>query len=389
MAIAPSFFGLHIGGPIETNLGPNPPGGVSTLWPPWKPISFRAWDNWGGVFPDYTYKQGVSAWASVETASGIFDWSLFDLIWPKLIAEGVTDVLFGFGYIPSWAFNADDTIQTDAVQAWVTAYLTRARQNGLSIKFVEGVNEADVPTNFPGTMANLVAIQQAIYQAAKTFDPSIQVVSPPYNSLQAAALYFGQFLDAGGGQWCDIIAFHGYPDVAITSASTYQNYWNQFQTMLAAKGQGNKPVWNTECNSLNSTVASRVTWLSWSTFIDLSNGVARRFAYDWMNDGYQLWDATVPPAGIINAAGIAYQQFFNWLNGATLGQKAALNGKTWTCQITRPNYQAIAAWTDDGSALQYQAPCWAKQYRDLAGNTVMIKKNARVPLGANPVLMVS
>ncbi len=381
-----SFFGTHIGGPIETNLGPN--GGVSTPWPTWNPTSFRTLNVWGGVPPLYSYKQSVSGWGSVETASGIFDWSLFDLVW----AKGVTDVLFAFNDIPTWAYS-NGTFDLVAVGNWITAALTRARQNGLPIKFVEGINEADVPNSWgngiSGTVQDQVNIQKAIHDAARAFDPSIQVVSAPYNSLQAAALYFGAFLDAGGGQYCDIIAFHGYRDQAITSPSTYQSYWNKFSAMLAAKGQGNKPVWNTEFNALNEPVDQRVTWLAWSSFIDMSNGIARRFVYDWVNDGYQLWDANVVPNGIVNAAGIAYQQVFDWLNGATLGQKAALNGKTWTCQITRTSYQAIAAWTDDGSAAQYQAPCWAKQYRDLTGNVTVIKKNARIPLAANPVLIES
>ena len=85
------YFGMHVVGPIETNLGPH--GGISTLWPPWDPVSYRVWNVFGGVPPTYTYTQSVSGWESVETSSGVFDWSLFDLVWPKCL------FLRGDGYI--------------------------------------------------------------------------------------------------------------------------------------------------------------------------------------------------------------------------------------------------------------------------------------------------
>ncbi len=384
MTIPFSSFGIHIGGPIETNLGGQ---GISTLWPSWSPTSYRVLDVWGGVPPDYTYTQRVSDWAVVETTQGNFDWSLFDLVWAKLIAKGVTDVLFGFQNIPAWVFNADGTIQADAVSAWVTAFLTRARDTGLPIKAVEGPNEADVPANFPGTMANLITIQQAIYTPTKAFDPAILVLSPPYNSLQAAALYFGQFLDAGGGQYCDVIGFHGYPDVGITSPSTYQSYWTQFKAMLAAKGQGAKPIWNTEYNALNDTVDKRVTWIGWSSILDYANGVARRFVYAWDQTGYQLWNADVAPSGTINTAGIAYQQVMNWLLNAT-AQPAVLNGNVWTCLLQRNGNPAIAAWTDNGAAGSFVPPHWASAYKDLAGATTNMHGRS-VPVGANVVLIIS
>jgi hypothetical protein len=97
-AIGLNFFGLAILGPIETNINGS---GRALVWLTSNPTNWRAIDNYE-VPPGYTCTQGVSGWGSVETTNGFYDWSLFDLVWAKLKAQGVTDVVFSFQGLPSW-----------------------------------------------------------------------------------------------------------------------------------------------------------------------------------------------------------------------------------------------------------------------------------------------
>jgi hypothetical protein len=452
------FFGLEILGPIETNIGGS---GHGIIWPTWNPTTWRAIDNFGPVPPGYLYTQGVSEWGAVETADGVYDWSLFDLIWPKLISKGVTSVLMSLQTIPQWAqignaysftgatvtsaspcvvtaagntyangwkvffnggtlptgltagtvyyvvhngtdgagkfrlaltsggadINTTGSAGTSTVTAadtppktmsklgaWVTSYLTRATLDGLSIKFVEGLNESNNgPGFFVGTQAELVSMQQQLYNAAKAYDSTIQVLSPPPNSpsVTGGQAFISAFLAAGGGAYCDIIAFHGYPgDYPTNSQSLHKSNVAAIITLAAGK-----PVWNTEYSSLLATPPGDEIWLSACSFIDWSLGVQRMFfyAYDAASPHDVLWNNPVasPPSGSLTVAGIAYQTLVTWLVGATVTTPLTLTGVVWEVGITQASGVICrAVWTSDGTTPSYTVPGFATNYLKLDGSTV-------------------
>ena len=479
LAIPLDFFGLCVLGPIETNIGGS---GKPLIWPSWNPTSFRAISNYGGVPPGYTYTQGISQWGAVETSNGTYDWSLFDLVWPKLISQGVTSVLMALESIPQWAqvgnaysfagatissgspavvtatgnqyqngwrvfftggtlpsgnqlvlgrvyyvvnasgstfnvaatsagppINTTGSAGTSTVTAadtppaslatlstWVTSYLTRATLDGLPIKFIEGMNEPnDGPGFYVGTQADLVAMQKTIFNAARAYDPTIKVLSPPFNTLAtfglAGAIYAQAFLSAGGGAYADIIAFHGYPaDPGTYSQTLYYNELSSFISMLASQGQSWKPIWNTEYSSASGAAAADETYLAATTFIDLCAGIARKYYYAYENGSPSdiLWSPpnVTPPNGALNVAGIAYQQLVGWLTGATLTSPLSVSGVVWSVNLTLAGgMQARAVWTVDGSTPSYPVPSWATQYKTLAGGTVT-GLGATVVIGGNPLL---
>lgn len=279
--------------------------------------------------------------------------------------------------------------------AWIEAVAAEAITDGLPIKFFENVNEFNNGPGFwVGSYAELTSMQQAIY-AAKAVYPSIQVLSPPVNTLGAAPILNVQsFLQAGGGTYSDIIAFHGYPsDLPGHSQTLYATEIGLFKTMLASNGQSGKPIWNTEYSSLSGVPATDETWLAATSFIDWSNGVARKFyyAYDGGSPSDILWSPpnVTPPNGALNVAGVAYQQIVNWMTGAFLSTPCSINGVIWTCGLTRGGgYQAQAVWTSDGSTPTFSVPGFATQYRDLAGATHG-GLGVTVTLGANPILLES
>jgi hypothetical protein len=388
-SLSKDFFGLHILGPIETNLGGS---GKPLVWPTWNPTSWRALDNYGGVPPTYTYAQGISNWGAVETSDGVYDWSLFDLVWAKLISKGVTNVLMGLQGTPLWAnggVTAAPPTNMAKLGAWVTSYLTRATLDGLPIKFVEGVNEWNNGGSFyNGTVAQLVSMQQALYNAAKAYDPTITVLSPPVNSVgPSQQANISSFLSAGGGAYCDVIAFHGYPsDPGTYSQVTYRT--NVTSIIAIANGVG-KPVWNTEYSTLSGVGAPDEIFLAATTFINWSLGVARHYYYAYDNSSTNdiLWDYTIGPSGTLTVSGVAYQNLVTWLVGANIQVPLALTGVVWTIDILRSNGKyGRAVWTSDRSTPSYAVPSWATQYLTLAGGTVG-SLGANVTIGALPILL--
>lgn len=292
---------------------------------------------------------------------------------------------------------------TTFITNWVTQYLTRATANRLPIKFVEGPNEpSDGVTLYVGTIAELVTIQNTIYTAAKAYDSTIQVLAPPVNGTTSGGTqapgtpnggltYLQAFLVAGGGAYCDIIAFHGYPaDSPTFSPVTYATNLAAFVAMLAANGQGLKPLWNTEFSSVSATASVDETYLARTMFIDLSYGVSRRYYYSYEGTGSSfLWinPTNSPPTGALNVAGIAYNQMVNWLSGLTLVAPLSTAGVVQSCDFAGVGgYHARAVWTSDGTTPSYTTPPWASQYRTLAG-TAVVNPGASVTLGANPIFL--
>lgn len=485
MAILSSdFFGATILGPIETNIGGS---GHGLIWPPWNPTTWRAIDVFGGVPVDpilgaFSYLQGVGAWSAVEVSDGTYDWSLFDLVWAKIIAQGITSVLMPLQSFPQWAmvgnaysfagatvsaatpcvvsapgnqyqngwrvFFTGGTLPTgltlgggnppgqyyyvvsngvdgagkfrlaltsggaainttgsggtstvtagdtppanmSKLSAWVTSYLTRATLDGLPIKFVEGVNEPNNgPTFFVGTQAELVSMQQKLYNAAKAFDPTIKVLSPPPNtpSVSGGQSYISNFLAAGGGAFFDILSCHGYPgDFPTNSQILYQT--NIGSVALLA---GRKPLWISEYSSELATPPGDEIWLSSTAFIDWSAGVERKYfyAYDSGSPHDVLWNNPVasPPIGSLTVAGVAFQTMFS-LAGSSIKVPLSLNGVVYSMDFVRSNgAYCRAVWTSDASTPSYNVPKWAANTLNLDGTSTSNPGQA-IAIGGLPKIL--
>src|SRR5260370_32115355 len=121
-------------------------------------------------------------------------------------------------------------------------------------------------------------------------------------------------------------------------------------------GLSAKPLWDTE-NSWgyqNSDAITdpdqRAAFVSRNYLLHWSVGFARTYWYAWdnLNIG-TMWN---PTSGIAKA-GIAYEQVYNWMNGATM-TACSPNGSTdfyhaiYTCDLTRSaGYHARAVWNTD------------------------------------------
>jgi hypothetical protein len=131
-----------------------------------------------------------------------------------------------------------------------------------------------------------------------------------------------------------------------------------------------------------------------------SAGVERVFWYQYNNtENGTLWLANPDPhqrnaPGTLLDAGIAYQQVYKWMVGATMEGPCAVNGTTWTCQFSRPGgYVAEAVWDTSQtcnrgvcSTINYNAEPQFTNYSTLYGKNQKIQ-GGKVPIGAKPVLL--
>lgn len=383
----------------------------------------------GGVpWPDFLFGSirlwgTTTTWADLEPANGSYVWdsgpdNIIDN-WLNLgQANGVTDFVYTFGKgtppwissnpgdtfcnkvggaaTPGWCdppsdVNADGTGTDAAFIAFVTALVQHAAGR---IQTWECINEADGPSSeWTGNIAQTLRMCTDMYNTVKSIDPSAKVATPAPTGAGSSGLdgkavsWMLSYLQAGGGNFADIIAFHGY--VPETDPERVVGITQGITNDRSSNAVVSKPVWDTEMGytvsdlpdaNMQAAFLARVYLLQWSY------GVSRFYWYSYGNlETGELWT----PAGD-NPAGVAYGVVFNWMVGSTVTSACAPNGTVWTCGFkTIKGDQVEAVW----DTAQICSPCSTSnfspgsgftKYQDLAGNTHSIS-GSTVPIGAQPI----
>jgi hypothetical protein len=131
------------------------------------------------------------------------------------------------------------------------------------------------------------------------------------------------------------------------------------------------------------------------------------YGWDFGTDG-QFWNNS--GSGAFTGAGIAYQNVYQWLDGAsTLGPctetTSGTNAGVWTCSFARPNgYFALAVFDtalcapsedfscSEATSFTYTFPKTPAgtsytEYRTLSGSTVSLSGDTTVSIGLEPILL--
>jgi hypothetical protein len=365
-------------------------------------------------------------WLELNPSPGVYDWTMLDNYLGTVQSHPV-DVMYTFGETPAWAssnptqvcgtsaqtpgscappndLNPDGTGTNQHWKDFVSAIVTHAAGR---IQYWEIWNEPTVPGYWVGTNAQMLRMAQDAYGIIKAADPSALVTTPtPSTGIYGVANWMGPYLALGGGQYADIISFHGY------SWSTQPGVYpqpedivplvNNLRAQLVTYAQDKKPLWCTE-GSWGDTSGNgfvdpdmHAAYLARHYLLQQSEGVVRYywFAWDNGNDTAGLPDGLWSPTTGLTSSGLAYEQVENWIVGAAPSAQCSVVGTLWTCDFTRGNgYQAEAIW--DTSQSCANGACGTQphtigsqfvHYRDLDGNTVAVG-NGSVPVGAKPILL--
>jgi hypothetical protein len=359
--------------------------GANPLHPainPWDRTGFGTLRPWG------------ISWRMVQTARDSFDWSEFDATVAFARAASM-DLLFVLGdKTPSWAgATAATPPDPEDWRRWVAAVVARA--DG-AIAYWELYNEPNFITHFEGTPADLVGLAQIAYTTIKAADPTLQVVSPSPSAGSAVtsdvATWMEAYLTAGGGDACDIMAFHGYRlPTDISNGESLVADIAALRAVLADHGQDDKPLWNTESSWSGSGVdsvespqhaAAQAGFLAKLYLLQWSLGVRRTYWYapNESHRQFRLWSA----AGGLNAAGRALQEVRRWMIGAHV-EPPRVEGSVWTVELTRPGVRAAVATWDTAPAPSTRPAGPFTQTRDLDGGVRAV--HGSVQLGMLPILL--
>ena len=415
--IPATFFGLHINW-------------ASTPWPNVPVGSQRLWDTETG-------------WSQINTAAGVYDWTTLDARVHAALAANA-DVLYDLARTPGWAqcSNSDTScgsgdrtiicnyanmtgeagpgqcfppndLKTDGSGTnqhwvdWVTAVATRYKGQ---IKYYEIWNEPTISTMWQGSDAQLVRMTQDAHciiagtgcssQSTYTqtgIDPSAGVTTPAFVSAPGGldvGPALDNYLNAGGGPYVDVIAFHAYvaylshqPELVVSETASVQS-------VMASYSQQNKPVFNTEggwgAQKSMPDPDLQASWLARYHILQQSSGLARSYWYSWDGIVTPLWSKT----GGTEAGGATFGEIQNWLVGATLSSACSSQGTVWTCGYTRTGgYQALAVWDTAQSCnagtcttSSFTIPAGYVYSLDLTGIKTQLS-GSTVQIGLKPILL--
>jgi hypothetical protein len=364
-SLQPQFFGIDV--LHATNATP---------WPSQPYAGIRLWDT------------DDTGWPQLNPSRGQYNWSALDN-WLALARKHNVDVLYTFGRVPAWANNGkgQSVPPTDLADwdAFVRAIATHSKGK---IKFWEVWNEPNEPKFWTGDIPTLVTMAQHAQRIIKSVDPSAIVLTPSATwTTTSPAQWFDQYFAAGGAQYADAIAFHGYvgptPEGIV---SNLQQIWS-----VAGKYSINIPIWNTEgswgIDAKIADPASQANFLARYYILQVSQGVQRFYWYAWdgsdggKNAATESWGTLWDRNGRHSAAN-AYGTLRNWLLTAQLPLLCTANNSVWQCTL---NSQSLIVWTP-AAQQHFQTDPRFTHYFDLAGQSHAIANHV-VPIGPAPVLL--
>ena len=370
-----TFVGLHIHSGVLS----------SQPWPSVPIGSIRLWDTRTG-------------WNDLEPSKGVYSWSNLDGHL-ALAQKHNLDVLYTFGQTAEWAasgassrctYGPGSCFPPSNIQDWDDFVTAVVAHSAGRIKYWELWNEANYPSFWMGDMHTLVTLAQHAYKIIKAADPKAVVLCPSSTvSPPEVGNFLKQYFAAGGTAVTDAIAFHGYVNYTRPSLpEAVLDYVTAVRGAMASSGIAGKPIWNTEGSwGLNTALASPSEgpgYLAREFILQWSSGVSRFYWYAWNN----THTGTLWATNGVQPAGIAYEQIYNWLVGATMTKPCTMaTDSTWVCAMTRPGgFQALAVW-NSATTKTYTPAAEYTKYLDLAGNTKPV--SGAVTIGYSPILLVS
>jgi uncharacterized protein (TIGR03437 family) len=401
-SIQSTYFGMHLS-PMFFN------GAL-----PWPTIPFGALRLMGDNV----------TWADLEPTQGNFTFTNLDKYIAAGKAHGQTDFLITLVKTPTWAssnptatgcsdyanrlggcfppsdLNADGTGADQLWKTYVTTLVQHVCASGTcSIHNFEIWNEPNAPNFWRGTTPQLVRMTMDAYNIIKSINSSLTVVGPAPagggDPSSTASSFLQGFVQDGGGQYVDVIAFHGYLLPAQAMADQEELITTGIgEIAQAASSVASKPLWDTEGSwALSTNLEDPDLEVSFVArfYLLQDTTVQRAYWYSYADPSGTLYNESTMT---LLEPGIAYGQVYNWMVGA-VPSACATSGSIYTCGLTRSGgYQGLAVWDSslscsNGSCAttSYTVPSGYTQYRDLAGNVTSINSNSQIQIGIKPILL--
>jgi hypothetical protein len=388
--ITSSFFGTHFQG-----LHADGPEG----FPQATVGSIRMWDNY-------------VSWRELETAPGVFDWTLIDLEMAKAREHGVS-VLLVLGQTPdfystkpsapsSYGPGASAMPTQASWTAYVQAVAARNRDVWGGIASFQVWNEANVVGYWSGTpqqMATLTAWTRAALKAVGS--PALLVAPALVTRLTSqrawANTFYGQKVAGKNvSAYVDALSFQLYP-AANGSPEASMALLSATRVMLKHH-KVTKPIWDTEVNyglvggpTAGASVpaastAKQVGNVLRTYVLNAENGVRRVYWYSWDLLGMSNTTLVQPDRITLTPAGQAFGTARSWLLGTRPAGCRRDKKGTYTCSFTTAHETRKVIWNPSRTTTVV-APKGTRSLAAWNSAPTARKKGAKIRVGIVPVLV--
>lgn len=351
--------------------------------PPIKFGTTRTWDS----FP-------MLDWADINPSAGVYQFEDLDAFVQSNQTRGA-EVIYTFGRTPRWASSQPDAsgpygpgqcAPPADVEDWDNYVTAIATHVGPRITYWELWNEPEDAEYYCGDMQTLLTMAQHAYRILKSINPAAQILTPATTGSNGPS-WLDAYFARGGGNYADIISFHGYCN---SQAESIDSVVKQYQSVIAAHGQSSKPLWDTEADWAGDPddaiqgSGNKAAFIAKYYLLHWSAGVSRFvwYAYDGGAWG-GLWD----PVSGAGADVAAYSIVQQWMVGASMSSPCVPDSSgTVACTLSRTGgYQALVLWNST-KTVTYQAGKEYISFRDLTGNVKPLA-GANLQVGNSPILI--
>lgn len=352
---------------------------------------------WPAV-PFYGWRLAHANWPDLEPQKDRWNFSLLDkyVSWAD---QHHTEILMILTFTPRWASSSPDApsdfpnspgyagIPRD-MNDWRTFVQTVATRYKGHIHLYEIWNEPDRPRDWVGDTDTMISMVRDAAQILKQIDPSITVLSP-CPTYPNGLKWLNGFLQKGGSQYVDVIAYHFY----VAKGAPPENVIpliQQVRGMMQKYGVGDKPLWNTEAGYLGDTFLpddQQAAYVARFYILNWAAGIPRYYWYAWEDHHGTQIELVEKDNATLTPAGHAYDTIQQWLKGSVMKHCQTDNSHNWVCELDRDGSTRHIIWNADSDHPFRVPQVWnVHQVTTLAGQTSSPNADS-IQIGIQPLLL--
>jgi hypothetical protein len=273
------------------------------------------------------------------------------------------------------------------MEDWKTFVRMVATRYKGRIHIFEIWNEPNRPQSWVGDVDTLISMTKEARKILKEVDPGNIVVAPAPEEEKGLP-WLNEFLQKGGAQYVDVIAYHFYvgakpPEDIVPLIQKVRNAMAQYHI-------GDRPLWNTEAGWRGNATLSpdaAAGYVARAYLLNWAAGVSRFYWYAWEAHRSTVVQLTEQDNATLTPAGKAYGTIEQWMIGSVLNQCARSSDGVWVCDLQKNETDSHIVWNPAGShAMQLPQEWHATQLKTLAGGQFQIQ-NQSVMAGPQPILI--
>lgn len=391
--IPESYFGMHVRWGATT--------------PYWPKIRFYSWRV---ITPETT-------WYGLQPQQNEWQFSALDRAVKRAEEHGI-EVVLTLGQTPPWAAARPlekvpngwgASSEPKNMVDWENYVRTVVTRYKGKIKYYELWNEPRfrevdpyrAVAGFTGTAQQMVEMGEVVKRVLHEVDHGAKLVSPAVDARMIGLKRLKAWLDAGGGKFSDVIAYHIY----ATPPEAIPEIVSAIRNVLKKYGLEHLELWNTESGFLvetpdrlvkptgGSVFAEVLTqergaaYMARSLILGAVSGLDRFYWYAWDIPDMAM---STGKGQHISPVGNAFTVVRRWLSGASIQECRTADNELWVCDMSRGIRKARLVWNTTGLRTWVAPEQWqARRYETLTDDAVSMSATRSIQLDEAPVLIMS